>query len=298
MSALTITHTYDEGTLVDGTARGDASRDVLREHRLRWSRNLGQWYIPRSRDRAANRRSIEALAEALRGAGFTVTVEIDDTPNAVDERERRRVDASRRRADRLEQRADRKDRESNEQHERSHAAVAGIPMGQPILVGHHSQRRHERALETSHAAMGRAVQASKEAERARQGAQASRQEVERRDDPVFIGRRIAQYQTEVRKYARRTDRPDLVQDAQANLDYWLARRDELGIREWTRDDFQVGDLVQIRRDWEPVVKVNRKTVSVQPSSVPWTMKYEFHEVTARRRDGEVVEVVPVEEVAA
>ena len=28
-------------------------------------------------------------------------------------------------------------------------AVAGIPAGQPILVGHHSERRHRRALERS-----------------------------------------------------------------------------------------------------------------------------------------------------
>jgi DNA repair exonuclease SbcCD ATPase subunit len=41
----------------------------------------------------------------------------------------------------------------------AHRAVEGIPLGQPILVGHHSQRRHERALERADNAMARACEA-------------------------------------------------------------------------------------------------------------------------------------------
>lgn len=36
---------------------------------------------------------------------------------------------------------------ADEHFDKAHNAVSGIPFGQPILVGHHSQRRHERALE-------------------------------------------------------------------------------------------------------------------------------------------------------
>jgi len=39
-----------------------------------------------------------------------------------------------------------KDR-ADEHFDKAHNAISGIPMGQPILVGHHSQKRHERALE-------------------------------------------------------------------------------------------------------------------------------------------------------
>ncbi len=35
--------------------------------------------------------------------------------------------------------------------------VSGIPMGQPVLVGHHSQRRHENAIEKANAATRRAL---------------------------------------------------------------------------------------------------------------------------------------------
>lgn len=37
-------------------------------------------------------------------------------------------------------------RRSSELHEASHDAVSGIPFGQPILVGHHSESRHRTAL--------------------------------------------------------------------------------------------------------------------------------------------------------
>ena len=40
----------------------------------------------------------------------------------------------------------------------STAATAGIPFGQPILVGHHSERRHRNVIKKAHAAMGRAVE--------------------------------------------------------------------------------------------------------------------------------------------
>lgn len=36
--------------------------------------------------------------------------------------------------------------------------VSGIPMGQPILVGHHSQRRHECAIKRANAATRRAIE--------------------------------------------------------------------------------------------------------------------------------------------
>lgn len=41
--------------------------------------------------------------------------------------------------------------------------ASGIPLGQPILVGHHSERRHRRAIERADAAMRRSIDESKRA---------------------------------------------------------------------------------------------------------------------------------------
>lgn len=41
---------------------------------------------------------------------------------------------------------------------------SGIPFGQPILAGHHSQRRHQNAIDRSHRAMTRSIESEKMAE--------------------------------------------------------------------------------------------------------------------------------------
>lgn len=60
--------------------------------------------------------------------------------------------------------ADAATRRSNEAFERSERAVAGIPMGQPILVGHHSERARRAAIDKSWAAMGKSVEEMHKAE--------------------------------------------------------------------------------------------------------------------------------------
>ncbi len=66
--------------------------------------------------------------------------------------------------DRLLAKADRAQSASEAAYKRSHDLTSGIPMGQPILVGHHSEKRHRRTLDMSWAAMGRSVEEGKRAE--------------------------------------------------------------------------------------------------------------------------------------
>jgi len=47
----------------------------------------------------------------------------------------------------------------------AHSAVAGIVFGQPILVGHHSERKHRRALERSDQAMRQSIALDHKAKR-------------------------------------------------------------------------------------------------------------------------------------
>lgn len=68
-------------------------------------------------------------------------------------RERREARAARRR-----QWADSRAGKATSALETSQAALAGIEFGQPILVGHHSQRRHQRAIERSDDAARRFIE--------------------------------------------------------------------------------------------------------------------------------------------
>lgn len=55
-------------------------------------------------------------------------------------------------------------------HQASHDATAGIPFGQPILVGHHSEGKHRRAIERSQRQATKAIEHSDMARRHRQAA--------------------------------------------------------------------------------------------------------------------------------
>ena len=155
---LTLIHTHAGGTLLEGTSRGDGSADVLKSRPAgsywRWSRNIGDggaWYIPQSRDHLPRRHVIEAVATALRRAGFDVEVDVDDTSRPIAEVVEGKLDRLASRADALEARAERKAGEAAAHRAASDAISDGIPTGQPILVGHHSERRHRRDLERMHA---------------------------------------------------------------------------------------------------------------------------------------------------
>ncbi len=69
-----------------------------------------------------------------------------------------------RRRERYEVLADKARRRSAAAFQRSHDIVGGIPMGQPVLVGHHSEKRHRAALNRSDNAMRRGCEAGAKAE--------------------------------------------------------------------------------------------------------------------------------------
>ncbi len=64
-----------------------------------------------------------------------------------------------RRKEKLEAAADRAEASSNASFERAdlREEKSGIPLGQPILIGHHSERRHRKAIERADNAMSKAV---------------------------------------------------------------------------------------------------------------------------------------------
>lgn len=68
------------------------------------------------------------------------------------------------RRERFEDRANAATARSNAAYQASGDAVKGIPLGQPIFIGHHSERGHRRALERSDNGMRRSIQEQKKSE--------------------------------------------------------------------------------------------------------------------------------------
>jgi hypothetical protein len=75
-----------------------------------------------------------------------------------------------RRAERLREWADGREAKSDAAHEASRDATAGIPFGQPILVGHHSERRHRNAVERGQRQATAAIEHGRTADRHREKA--------------------------------------------------------------------------------------------------------------------------------
>lgn len=283
---ITITHTHQDGTLVDGTDRSDGSAPILKACRFRWFPSLGMWGIPQSRDRLAKRHQIDSAATQLRAAGFAVTVEIDETVRrdfATAEAER--YERADRRADLMTERAANAAARSKAAHVRAHSLADAIPFGQPILVGHHSEGRHRRDLDRIHNLHGRGFEEGRKAEHyERRAESAERTRAHRESIPATL-RRIERLEAEQRQLERRRDgsgkalhgedtpatgayRERLtvrLADIADELAYWrqhVAEAQASGVKVWSRADFVKGDYVRSGGRWHEVERVNAKSVSV------------------------------------
>lgn len=78
---------------------------------------------------------------------------IDSAPHRLTTREKRE-----RRTERLRGWAEKREQRADVAHQASHDATAGIPFGQPIIVGHYSEKRHRRAIERGRDAASAALE--------------------------------------------------------------------------------------------------------------------------------------------
>lgn len=200
---ITITHTSTEGTLASGDTRAHAA--ILKRCGWRWSRNLGSWYVPNSRDRLPQDGRIRMASTALEAAGVTVTVEIDRAVASTAEREANRAERIADRQDALSAKAERKAEESTGRYNASSAIAQRIPFGQPILVGHHSERGHRADLDRIRRHMDASCElAGESAEAARKAAASERNSSQRLTGPATL-RRIERLETEQRDLARKLE---------------------------------------------------------------------------------------------
>jgi hypothetical protein len=119
---------------------------------------------------------------------------------------------------RYEELAEKNQAESVAAYEQSSRLLEHIPLGQPVLVGHHSERGHRRVLERAHRAMDRSVEASNKAQYYQQKALSVGQGGISSDDPNAIDKLQAKLEgleamqakmREANKLVRKGDREGL-----------------------------------------------------------------------------------------
>jgi hypothetical protein len=160
---LVVTHTLEEGTTITGNTRPWAEAIKGLGMAFKWFAPKRLWYRQQSRGRAAPTVPLERVAEGLRKRGATVRIELPEVIDDVEANEFR-ADLLREKSARLGQRAEKKERAA----EAKHAAVRGIaehiPFGQPILVGHHSEKRARRDADRIINLTGQGIALHREAE--------------------------------------------------------------------------------------------------------------------------------------
>src|SRR5699024_10316065 len=199
----TITHTHSEGTMIEGTSKGDGPGPTLQARALGWGLSSTAWSIPPRRDRRPKQAPITATSQALREAGWQVTEEIDHTVRSTAEVEADKLARQEQRVAGLAAKAQRKTDAAEEAYARHLRDVETLPpAGEPIKVGHHSEARHRRDLDRAHASMRHQLQASEAAETAEERAHAANITTARRYAPVTVANRIEKITAEIRKINR------------------------------------------------------------------------------------------------
>jgi protein-L-isoaspartate O-methyltransferase len=304
-AVITIRHTHEDGTLVHGTSKGDGVLELIGPRtaaRFRYFPSIRKIGIPQSRDHLAKRWQIDMAAEALRKAGFEVTVEIDDTPRDVAEVKEDRAERLDARYDRLTAAAQRNSEEAEQRWARAHE-IADARNGQPRLAGHHSARRwdaDEKRLEQNERA---ATAAFREAERAAAAASVVGSADAYRELPPVIIRRIGRLEAELRQTMHHIngtrpandpdakpasgDRLEQLEARKAFLEHQLeadraalAEHEAAGYVRLTRETVHKGDRVFWGATWGDgiggaiVTRTNPKTVTLDRTRYPRTLPYE------------------------
>lgn len=288
MSDLTITHNATEGTMIGGTSRGDGSAAVLKANGWRWSRTLGSWYVPRSRDQRANGPKVAATTRELESAGFAVAVDVDNTQRTTAEIEANKSTHERERADYLARKATTAAEHADQAHRSADELAEQMPLGQPILTDHYSAPKMRRAYDRIHRAQDRAVQAHRDAQDIAARAATASHATGARYNPRTVANRIdrleAQIRDSERKMAGYTNnlgdqflpaaggyRDRLEQEAAQTRDelaYWQEIRGQQlangTAANYNRQTIRAGDEVRFgRNNWWTVVRANAKTVTVE-----------------------------------
>ncbi|MGI5526881.1 DUF3560 domain-containing protein [Streptomyces syringium] len=326
---ITITHTRADGTLVEGSRKGDGVFELIRPHGFRFFPSLGQLGIGRSRDRQAQSWRINAAAAALRAAGWTVQIEInEDIRRSFAEAEAERAERAEDRTERYEDRAGRAASSRDAHYQRAHDIADGIPPGQPILIGHHSEGRARRDRDRMHNAMHKSVAESKRADYWADRAQAAAHYKAFRENPPRTLRRIEKLQAELRRvekwqagksaggFTRNIGNPETVaelkrrhEELTEEIGYWqqlIKKAEEDGFKVWSSADFKKGDYVRRSRGtWYEVLRVNKKSVTIphihngigkqvvhaDQNHLDWTWLLPYDEVSGRKSAEEMRELL-------
>jgi hypothetical protein len=299
---ITIMHDHEDGTVLHGSRKGDGVYEIAKAHGFDWRRNVGI-FIPLSRDQFSQLKRIRECADALRLAGHTVAVMVDDVwrPAAVREEARgARVDA---RVERLTARSLKQNAAGDARREAARQLIDMMPFGEPVKMDHYSAPRHLRAFERIESGQRAAHAAYDYARHLASRADGAASNEDAKQGPRAIMRRIERLEADQREAQRRLDEAAGARAANSARYWWLNleritediayQRAKLGdlaetgaFVAWGPEHFVKGDQANIGGRWYQVVRVSAKSLSLDGLYTPgYVERAKWDRVHGRRRDG-------------
>lgn len=225
------------------------------------------------------------------------------------EREQERAEA---RAERMESRAEKAEERSTQACNNSINMLKVIPPGQPILVGHHSERGHRRLLQKSDNAMRKSVELDEKAKYYNDRAEAAEYTANgtKFKNVNYLLNRIDECKTHLRAIERSLQGKDLynketgqkmvngceITDSRRKhyegrkaiwiekLDFFTAKLQEIGGGQLTAERLKEAKplYVKCENTWYPLKSINRDTVTVLNwmRIANFTWKYKFDQIKA------------------
>lgn len=243
-----------------------------------WSSYAGAWV---SRTKQPNNWRAEGIAKEL---GLTYAGATGEKLSFAEQIERTQERAEER-AERFETAAEKAEQRSTGAYNRAHEIGLHIPFGQPILVGHHSEKRHRSDINKIDNAMRTSVEESKKAEYYEDRAQTAKYTASGKqyENPVFLGNRIRETEATLKKLNRylngqiysysepqtiseksRAYYTERINEETEKLNFYKEKLAACGIEIHTKESLKERKCTHVnyRGTWYPVKSINAKSVTV------------------------------------
>lgn len=244
------------------------------------------------------------FVKELTAAGFEDRGEQGERLTFAEQIERQQERAEDR-ADRMSERARKADQEATARFNSHANQTLSAMQGEPVKVGHHSEKRHRRLIEKAWADMGAGAAAIDKRDHYRQRAEtalATASGAEYRDR-AYLDRRIHEQEAERRKLISRIEQTadtdenaayldrlaDAVEEIDDKLGFYRACLEAIP-QGWTKETLKGMTHVKIRGRWEEIVKLNPTTVAVPnicfntpETQRRWALKYRYAEIQDARK---------------
>ncbi|MFW9890062.1 MAG: DUF3560 domain-containing protein [Candidatus Thorarchaeota archaeon] len=249
-------------------------RQKLKGKGFRWSPKRGAWV----------RKITSTSMTKAQSLGFERAEDVG-TPLTGGEKAQRELERMERSAERHEARSKRAMFEAKQHHKEAKQMMDVIPMGQPILVGHHSERADRRYRERIHKKEGKFVEKYRESEHEQNVAErVARRAKYMKENPAYASKKIEALDKEIRGIDRRleTEYDPIYASSRQEFDEWKeglrARRKEateervfwaehlksIGGIKYSKSNVKKGDMIRYRNlGWYRVVRVNPKSVTIE-----------------------------------